>query len=270
MKRLSLLFLIIFSSVAVFAEIPVSSAEAPLPAESSLPDRTSMIGISLGYTLSGFREETIFDTNRYINAFVFSIHSVLEKENFIHSFNAGFYSGRTELLVEHPVYNFEQVYYYQIKDIYTRVFLEYSLVRKLWGNDTFPGYLGGAVRGDLYLLETLDNPLYINLSLIASLNLYASQKWVINNKNSLVLTLSFPFFGYAARPHYAGFAWPLETGVTGLNNYWACFGSLKYYYKISSLFSLYSDIGFELSHIDFPSPRKDASLQIKIGAVYMY
>ena len=251
MKKL-ILILMIFISGVVFAD-------------------NSMIGVSLGYSFSGFREVTIADVNRYLNTIVFSIHSVVEKENFIHSHNVGFFSGQSDLLVKNPVYQFEQIDYYQVKDTYSRLFLEYALTRKLWGNNTFPGYLGGAMRGDLYLVETLDNPVYINLTAIASLNLYVNQKWIINDKNTLVLSLGFPFFGYAVRPHYIGFsAWPLETGITSLHNYWACFGSIKYYYRINNLISLYSDIGFDLSHIDFPETRRDVSLQIKLGAVFMY
>lgn len=271
MKKLIVLLIIsFFGAGMVFAEnLP---EEAP-PEE----ERTSMIGFSFGYTFAGFREETIADVNRYLNTFVFSIHSVIEKSKFMHSHNMGFFSGQNDYIVRNPSYQFERSMsdYYQIKDTYSRLYMEYSLARELWSpqisTQKFPGYIGGAIRTDMYLVETLDNPIYINLTAAISLNLHASQKWIINNKNSIIMSLSFPILGYAVRPQYIGLsAWPLETGITSLHNYLACFGSLRYYYKAHKFFSLYSDIGFEISNITFPKTRRDASLQLKIGAVYSY
>jgi hypothetical protein len=242
-------------------------------------EKSSRTGIGFGYTFSGYRESTIIDVNRYLNAFVFAVDGSIEKGRFLHSFSAVFFRGENEALIANPVYIYElypdmygQLYeYYQADDTFTRLFLEYALDWMLWGNRTFPGYLGGALRGDIYLTETLVNPIYLNFTGLLSLNLHVSQKWIINAKNELALSLSLPVFGYAIRPHYIGFsAWPLETGIVSFHNYWAGFGNLKYYYKISTLLSLYSDIGFELSRIDFPKPRKDAGLRINLGIAFTY
>ena len=242
-------------------------------------EKISTTGIGFGYTFSGYRESTIVDINRYLNTFVFAVDGSIEKGRFLHSFNVGFFRGENEALIANPVYIYElnpdmygQFYeYYQAADTFTRFFSEYALDWRLWGNSTFPGYLGGALRGDIYLTETLANPIYLNFTGMVSLNLHISQKWIINAKNALVLSLSFPVFGYAVRPHYIGFsAWPLEAGIASLHNYWAGFGNLKYYFKINTLLSLYSDIGFELSRIEFPKTRKDAGLRINLGIAFTY
>jgi len=246
------------------------------PAEAG---KTSTIGIGLGYTLSGYRDSTIVDINRYLNAFVLDINGSVEEGRLLHSYNIVFFRGNNEALVANPVYVYElnpdpygQFYeYYQAKDTFTRLFLEYALDWRLWGNSAFPGYLGGALRGDIYLTETLVNPIYLNFTGMVSLNLHVSQKWLIDAKNTLVFSLSLPVFGYAIRPHYIGFsAWPLETGIVSVHNYWAGFGNLGYYYKINTLLSLYSDIGFELSLINFPKPRKDAGFRINLGIAFTY
>ena len=158
-----------------------------------------------------------------------------------------------------------------IENTFTRLFLEYALDYRLWGNKTLPGYLGTAVRGDVYLIETLNNILYLNFTGVFSLNLHASQKWIINSKNHLVFSASFPILGYAIRPSYVGFSsWPLETRFVSLHNYQAIFGDLKYHYNITALFSLNLGLGFELSRINFPRPRNDAAFRLNGGISFTY
>jgi len=265
-KPLILISVLLFTAGQVFSQ----------PAET---EKSSTTGIGFGYTFCGYRESTTVDVNRYLNTFFFTVDGSIEKDRFLHSFKVGFFRGENEALIANPVYVYElypdiygQLYeYYQAADTFTRLFSEYALDWKLWGNQTFPGYLGGALRGDLYLIETLVNLAYLNFTGLLSLNLHISQKWIINAKNALALSLSFPVFGYAIRPHYIGFsAWPLETGIVSLHNYWASFGNLKYSYKINTWLSLYSDIGFELSLINFPKPRKDAGLRINLGVAFTY
>lgn len=265
-KLLFIIIIVIFTCGPVFGQLTGNN-------------KKSKLGIGLGYSFNGYREETIVDINRYLNTFFFTLNYNLEKNRLMHTIGAGFYRGISKAVIASPVYIYEiqpdiygQLYqYYQAEDTWTRFFLEYAQDWKLWGNSTFPGYFGGAVRADIYLIETLINPVYINFSGIISLDLHISQKWIINAKNSLVLSLSFPFFGYAIRPHYIGFsAWPVENRITSLHNYWAGFGNLKYYFAISRLFSLYSDIGFELSNINFPRPRKDAAFRICLGIAWTF
>jgi len=161
--------------------------------------------------------------------------------------------------------------YYRMEDTYTRLYLEYALDYILWGNRVFPGYLGGAFRVDSYIIEKLNNFLYMNITINASLGLHASQKWIINPDNILVFSADFPLFGYALRPHYLGaFAWPMEMGIVSLHNYWAIFGDLKYTHKFTPLISAYSDIGFELSRINFPKPRRDALLRLIVGVAFSF
>ena len=247
--------------------------------QSTETEKSSITGIGFGYSFNGYRESTVVEVNRYLNTFDFAVNGNIEKSLFLHSINIGFFRGENEALIANPVYIYElypdmygQLYeYYQAEDTFTRLFLEYALDRRLWGDQAFPGYLGGALRGDIYLTETLINPVYLNFTGVISLHLHATQKWIINAKNLLMFSLGFPVFGYAVRPHYIGFsAWPLETRIVSLHNYWAGFGNLKYYFKINPLLSLYSDIGFELSRINFPKPRRDAGLRINLGIAFTY
>jgi hypothetical protein len=263
MQRLIVLMLLI-------GQAPTAQA-SPEALENEKP---FLLGVGFGGSFSGYREETDAPLNRYLNAFTFTINCNAEKGNFLHSLNIGFFRGKNEAVESYPLDKrelepdwMERFFeYYRMEDTYTRINLEYALDYRLWGNRMFPGYLGGAFRGDSYIIEKLDNLLYLNVTLIASLGLHASQKWIINPENILVLSANFPVLGYALRPHYLGaFAWPMATGIVSLHNYWAVFGDLKYIHKFTSLISAYSDIGFELSLVNFPKPRRDAILRLIIG-----
>jgi hypothetical protein len=249
------------------------------PTAAAQADKPYLLGAGLGYTFSGYREETDAPLNRYLNTFSFAINYNIEKGNFLHSLNFGFFRGKNEAVEAYPLDKSElqpdwmdQFFeYYRMEDTYTRLHIEYALDYRLWGNRMFPGYLGGALRVDSYFIEKLDNFQYMNITIITSLGLHASQKWIINAENTLVLSADFPLFGYALRPNYLGaFAWPLETGVVSLHNYWAVFGDLKYLYKINSLLSIYFDLGFELSMINFPRPRIDAILGPTVGVAFAF
>ena len=263
--------------------VPVVSAEqlAVETQSESLAQNTPpyLLGVGFGYSFTGYREETDASLNRGLNTFSFAVNGNVEKGGFLHSFNIGFFRGRNEAVQAYPLdkSELEPEYmdhffdYYRSEDTYSRIYLEYAMDYRLWGPSNFPGYLGGAFRVDAYLIEKLDNFQYMNLTLIASLGLHASQKWIINAENNLVLSADFPLFGYALRPPYLGaFTWPLETNIVSLHNYWAVFGNLKYTHRINSLISLYSDIGFELSMVNFPKPRRDAILRLIAGVTFTF
>jgi len=263
-----------------------ASASQPVAAEQQAPaarpldeHRPYLLGAGFGYTFSGYREETDTPLNRFLNTFFFAFNGNIEKGKFFHSFNIGFFKGKNEAVEAYPLDRrelesdlLEQFFeYYRMEDICTRLFLEYALDYRLWGNKMFPGFLGGALRLDSYLIEKLDNFQYMNLTVIASLDLHASQKWIINAENVFVFSAAFPLFGYALRPSYlGGFVWPLEKNIVSLHNYWAVFGDLKYIHKITSLLSIYSDIGFEFSLINFPRPRRDAILKLIVGIAFAF
>jgi len=288
-KNLPLIvFMLVIGRAAVSAyepeaEPPVVSAEQPVTAArpESLPRNASpfLLGAGIGYSFTGYREETDAPLNRNLNAFTFIVSGNVEKDNFFHSFNIGFFRGKNEALEAYPLdtSELEPEYmdhffeYYRSEDTYSRLYLEYAMDYRLWGPGNFPGYLGGAFRVDAYLIEKLDNFQYMNLTVIASLGLHASQKWIIDGENILVLSADFPLFGYALRPPYLGaFTWPLETGIVSIHNYWAFFGNLKYTHRINSQISLYSDIGFELSLVNFPRPRRDAILRLIAGVTFTF
>ena len=255
----------------------LNSAEAFT--QSPQAEKESSIGIALGYSLNGYREETVLDVNRYLHTLVFSITGNMEKKGFLHSYNFCFFRGDIKGTLSYPVDDYElqpdifgQLFsYYKAEDTFSRIFSEYAVDYRLWGNKNFPGYIGGAFRIDIYLLETLYNPVYINFTALFSLNLHVSQKWIINAKNSVTASLSIPAFAFAIRPHYLGFsAWPVEAGIASFHNYWAGFGSFKYQHNFNQSLSVYSALDLELSRINFPRLRNDAALRLSLGIAYSY
>jgi hypothetical protein len=255
------------------------------PSETIKPFR---IGASLGYSFAGYREETYSPVNRYLNNLTFIIDGNIEKDNFLHSLNIGFFMGNAEMdggenAVLRQDYDPQkgEAYYlaYLQQYLFIRGYLEYALDYRLWGDETFPGYLGGAFRADTYMQFAH----YPGITGLVSLDVHATQKWIVNSENNLILSISFPIFGYAVRPAYAGADYALiqyssqkpwkiiKLGeIVSLHNYWAVFGDLKYHHKVNTLLSLYSGLGFELSRINFPRPRTDAIFRLNSGIVFTF
>ena len=257
-------------------------------AQSSDPAKPFRIGAGLGYSFTGYREETYNPINRYLNTLTFLLDGNIEKRNFFHTFNLGFFMGDAEMKGgEQPVLTqdydpvngegYYEAYLQQYIDI--RGYVEYALDYRLWGNDTFPGYLGGAFRADVYMQFAY----YPSITGIISLDLHATQKWIINPEDSLTLSIGFPVFGYAIRPAYAGADGalikyssesPMKILTLGkiisVHNYWAVFGDLKYHHTINSLLSLYSGLYFELSRVNYPRPRIDAILRLNGGIAFTF
>jgi hypothetical protein len=246
------------------------------------------VGVVLGYSFAGYREETYSPVNRYLNTLTYGIDGSIEKGNFFHSLNLSFFMGNAEMTGgEIPVvmqdYNPQkgEAYYTALLTKYLdiRGNLEYALDYRLWGNEVFPGYLGGAFRVDAYVQIAQ----YPSVTGLFSLDLHASQKWIIDAENKLTLSIGLPLFGYAVRPAYAGadhalVAYAAENPlkiitlgkVVSLHNYWAVFGNLTYEHKINSLLSLYSGLYFELSQINFPRPRIDSILRLNTGIAFTF
>jgi hypothetical protein len=236
-------------------------------AQSSEKEKHSRVGASLGYSFSGYLEQTVLPVNRYCNTFTYLVDGNIEKGNFYHTFNLSLFSGKVDAIKADS----DNAYfsYYQKEATFTRAYLEYALDYRLWGNQFFPGYLGGTLRGDYYG-EMLKETLFSNHTGIFSLNVHVTQKWIINAENEFAFSAGFPIFGYAFRPSYFALLGLVEQGITSLHNYWAIFGDLKYRHKINTLLSLHSGLGFELSHIDFPQPRKDALFRLYTGISFTF
>jgi hypothetical protein len=237
-------------------------------AESPENTRPLRIGPGLGFAFAGYREETNLPLNRYINTLTYAIDAHVEKGNFFHSFNLGFFTGKVKSTEVSSVDDFFTIYQKEVT--FTRAYLQYALDYRLWGNKTFPGYLGGALRGDIYY-NYLVQTVYFSFTGVVALNVHATQKWIINEKNTLVFSAGLPLVGWARRPPYFGFGHDLtayEDKITSLHNYWAGFGDLKYHYTVNSLISLSSGLGFELSYIKFPQPRRDALFRIGVGIAF--
>lgn len=268
------LFILLFNIALGAAEL-LQAAHLPEP-ERSRPYR---IGVGFGYSFTGYREETVLDINRYLNTFTFIIDANIKKGRFFHSLNFGIFRGENDPIVAYPADLFtfrpdpfrQYFEFYQNKYIFTRVYFEYALGYRLWGNQRFPGYLGGALRADYYGISSLSNIMYLNFSALVSLGLHVSQKWFINQNNTLVFSVTLPIFGYALRPSFVGFlAYPLEHRIISLHNYWAVFGNLKYHYRITPLLSFYSGVAVEFSHIDFPRPRRDVKTRLSAGIAFTF
>jgi len=240
--------------------------------EAAKDKRPIRIGTGLGYSFVGYREETDLPLNRYINALNFNLNGNIEKNNIYYSVNFGFLSGENnaeEIVIEN---NNDFFSYYQRESVFLRVYLENALDYRLWGNNVFPGYLGGAIRGDIYY-SVLEQSNYYSLTILLSLNIHATQKWIINEKNKFVFSASLPVCGYGFRPPYFGLLYApldMQQKITSFHNYVAIFGDLKYHHQINGLLSFYLDLGFELSLITFPQPRKDASFCANAGISFSF
>jgi len=247
-----------------------TETETPLVYEMPKPEKIFRIGTGFGYTFLGYREETDLPVNRYVDNLNFNINGDIERYGYYYSFNSGFLVGETKAL---EIKNNEGYYsYYQKKHDFIRVFFENALDYRLWGNSILPGYLGGALRTDMYY-SALKETYYSSMTMIISVNLHATQKWIISNNQKLIFSASIPFLGYAIRPPYYGLNYAsddAEGSLTSFHNYRAVFGDLKYHQKINELFSFYLGLGFELSQITFPQERRDASFCMNAGITYSF
>ncbi|MCL2557253.1 MAG: hypothetical protein FWE09_02115 [Treponema sp.] len=73
----------------------ISAGQASAQSQETL--RPYRIGISMGYSFTGYREETYSQVNRYLNTLTFIIDGNIEKGNFLHSLNIGFFMGNAEM-----------------------------------------------------------------------------------------------------------------------------------------------------------------------------
>jgi len=262
------------SAVVILLILSAVSAAAQSPQE----ERPFRIGAGLGCSFAGFRDEVESPINRYLNALTFIIDGNIERGIFFHSLNIIFFTGNSKM--KSPYKGYAQSQY-----ISYRGSIDYALDCRMWGNETFPGYLGGAFR--VFFSFSGDNnrvdPSPPSGVFSASFDLHVSQKWIINEKNTLVLSAAYPVFGYAIRPAYAALdeLWMkylyedqiklLTLGkFTSFHNYWAFYGDLKYHYKFTSLFSLYSGLGFEISRVNFSRPRIEAICRLNAGVAFTF
>jgi len=234
------------------------------------PEKPIRIGAGLGYSFIGYREETDLPLNRYLDTFTFNLNGNIEKNKFYFLSNLGFLTGKVDSIEIKK--DDDYFTYYQRESVFFRLYFENALDYQKWGSSVFPGYIGCALRGDLYY-AAFPESYYYSLTVLCSLNLHLIQKWILNEKKEFVLSASIPFFGYAIRPPYYGLLYtPLdsEERITSFHNYRAIFGDIKYYQKLNNYFSFYLGLGFELSHITFPQPRRDASFGMNAGIVFSF
>ena len=264
---------VMYLLMVIFAQ--TAGAEEPENA------RPYSVGFGLGYSFTGYRKETDSQINRYLNAFTFLLDGSIDRGDFLHGFNIGFYMGEAQVARE----------YRELHDHYRYVSfrgnIEYALDYSLWqlfGDDSFPGYLGGAFRIDgFYYYDTwvMDVP---RLTALFSLSGHVTQKWIIDSKQSLSFAATVPVLTYAVRPPFAGVDERVQkfsannqlmkilgTGrFASIHNYWAFFGSLKYNHQVIPLISVYGSLGFEIMYISIPRPRQDAALRLTAGMAFTF
>ena len=242
-------------------------------------ERNFRVGLGFGGSFGGYLEETDSSINRYYSLPSFFLDSNIEKGDFLHHINLGFFRGENTV-----ARRFEKKYspprYYSI-----RANIEYALDYRLWSifrDDKFPGYIGGNFRTDAFILsETME---IAKITAILSLGVHATQKWIINPQHSLTLSAGLPIFGYAVRPPYTGIdelfekytseGTPVKIFGTGrfasIHNYWALFADLKYHFQLIDLISLNAGLGFELSRVNFPAPKIDAVTRLTAGIAFTF
>jgi hypothetical protein len=264
---------------ALFTVLLLSITVGSTAAQSPEAERFFRVGAGVGCSFTGYRDEIEAPVNRYLNALTFLLDGNIEKDSFFHTLNISFFMGDSKMASPHKGY-------VQRNYIYVKGCIEYALDYRLWGNETFPGYLGGAFRTVVYYSgvstgESLSPPVGAGLF---SLDLHFSQKWIINEKNKLVFSAGYPIFGYGVRPPYAGmddlWAKYLAEGTyikilslgefTSFHNYWELFGDLKYQYSFNKLVAAYSGLYFQLSRINFPHPRRDVIFRLNAGVAFIF
>jgi hypothetical protein len=250
-----------------------------MAAQSPAEERFFRIGAGLGCSFTGYRDEIESPVNRYLNALTFLLDGNIEKSNFFHTFNISFFMGGSRMASPHKGY-------VQRNYVYAKGYIEYALDYRLWGNEIFPGYLGGAFRTVVYYSgvntgESLSPPVGAG---VFSLDLHFSQKWNLNRKNKLYVSVGYPLLGYTVRPPYAGmddlwakylydgaYAKILTLGnFTSFHNYWEFYGDLKYQYSFTKLISAYGGLAFSLSRINFPHPRHDVMFRLNAGVAFIF
>jgi hypothetical protein len=183
----------LFTVLLLFVTVGTMAAQSPAE------ERFYRIGAGLGCSFTGYRDEVDSPFNRYLNALTFLLDFNSERYNFFHTLNISFFMGNAKMASPHKGY-------VQRQYVYAKGSIEYALDHRLWGNETFPGYLGGSFRTVVYYSgvntgESLSPPVGAGLF---SLDLHFTQKWIINEKNKLVLSAGYPILGYGVRPPYAG------------------------------------------------------------------
>lgn len=271
MKKFTYLFFILFLFNTWLAAAEAQEMEEIIYiAENERRMPAFRIGTGLGFSFSGYRDETDLPLNRYNNSFALIFDGNIENEKFLYSFNSNVSFGKNKSIKIDINDNYFS--YFQKESNSIRASFENALDYRLWGNDVFPGYLGGGLKFDIYFVH-LPETFYYNLTAVLSLNAHASQKWIINSKNTFVFSASLPVFGYSIRPPYYGLLYsPLDFAMdfVSLHNYWALFSDVKYNHKINNLISFYANLGAELSHINFPQPRKEALLRLNAGISFTF
>jgi hypothetical protein len=248
-------------------------------AQSPATGRNYRVGLGMGCSFTGYKDEIESPVNRYLDAVTFILDCNIEKGNLFHTFNINFLTGNSEMLSPH-------IGYIQRKYIYVKGLIEYALDYRLWGNETFPGYLGGAFRTVVYYSgidtgEILSAPVGAGLF---SLDIHFSQKWIVDGRNILVFSAGYPLIGYAVRPPYAGmddlWAKYLYDGTylkiltlgdfTSFHNYWEVYGDFIYQHSVNQLLSVFTGFGFQLSRFNFPHPRIDAIFRLNAGVAFVF
>ena len=265
---------IIFALI-VLIFVPTASAQTAQEPEREAP---LLIAPGFGYSFGGYREETDSSINRYYTLPTYIIEMNINTANFLHHINIGFLMGENSDTVAGHLQEKYNPYPYSSMN----AGIEYALGYRLWGDDTFPGYLGGNFRTDVLLItETLE---IAKITAILSLGLHATQRWYINSQHSLSLSLGIPLLAYAVRPPFPGVdevfekfivdGNPLGILTTGgfgsVHNYWALFGNLRYKFQFTSLFALNAGLGFDLSRVNFPQPRIDAVFRLRAGIAFTF
>ena len=246
-------------------------------------ERPYRIGASGGVTFTGYTEGTDSQINRYLNAPTIILDGNIEKRSFLHHFNILFLMGEA-----HPAREVREFFPAE-GYLSFRAAIEYALGYRLWtlwDNPAFPGWLGGTYRTDFYFFVDTAYIIAPRISMLFSLGAHLTQKWIINPRNSLSLSLGIPLLTYAVRSPYVGaddrlMALLVEDALwkilglgsfASIHNYWAIFSDLKYHFKLNPLISFYSGLGLEFSHINVPRGRgrRDTATRLNAGLAFTF
>ncbi len=231
------------------------------------------LSFSVNFNFGCYKETTFSNISQSILSPRFQIDTKIYSGNFLYIITADYFfckpdSAMTRTTVIYRNYDpLTGEPYYESFDsslAFHRIRLQYDMGYKLLQNEKYSFYVGGNFACNAYL--QFEN--YPSITGLISIGPSAVYKYNFNERHSILISGSMPFFGYGVRPSFAGcdallmkyaeenFFKILTLGnFLSLHNYQALYFDIDYKCKVAKYFSTGAGFGFEYSRIAVPQER---------------
>ena len=228
---------------------------------------------SINWTIGLYKEMTFANISQSILSPRFQLDTKIYSGNFMHKITADYYmanpkSAMTQNAVVYKTYDpiSGETYYDGSKSnlAFHRIRLQYDAAYDIMQNGKFELYVGGNFACNAYLQFEH----YPSITGLISVGPTSVLKYNIDDRNSLLLTVSMPLLGYGVRPPYAGcdaqlmkyaeedFMKILTLGnFLSFHNYQSILLDFEYKLRASQKFSTGLGFSFEYSRIAVPKER---------------